>query len=131
MSNNNYHKSATKDIRPFFATATLEEAVDGAQIRLFEDHPFTDAAAFTIEEQEVPRLAIAIRPNISEATLAGGAISRSKLVLAISAVNPFLKKTVLVQKVSLSKEAPTEVVVGAEVLERLGGGANITIEVAL
>jgi len=131
MTSVKYHKSATKDIRPFFATATLEEAVDGAQIRLFEDQPFTDAVSFTIEEQEVSRLAIALKPNVNEATLAGGAISRNKLALAITAVNPFLKKTVLVQKVLLSKEAPDEVVIGSEVLERLGGGSNITIEVAL
>lgn len=131
MSNAKYHKSATKDIRPFFAAATLEEAVDRAQIRLFEDQPFTDAVAFTIEEQEVSRLAIVVKPNVSEATLAGGAISRNRLALAITAVNPFLKKTVLIQKVLLSKEAPDEVVVGAEVLERLGGGANVTIAVVL
>lgn len=131
MTNANYHKSATKDIRPFFAAATLEEAVDGAKIRLFEDQPFTDASTFSIEEQEVQRLAIVVKPNISEATLAGGAIPRNKLALAITAVNPFLKKTVLVQKVSLAKEAPDEVVIDAEVLERLGGGANMTIEVVL
>ena len=44
---------------------------------------------------------IVVKPNVSEATLAGGAISRSKLALAITAVNPFLKKTVLMQKVLL------------------------------
>lgn len=131
MSSANYHKSATKDVRPFFAAATLEEAVDHAQIRLFDDQPFTDAVSFTIEEQEVPRLAVVVKPNLSEATLAAGTISRSKLALAITAVNPFLKKTVLIQKVSLSKEAPDEVAIGAEVLERLGGGSNVTIEVAL
>ncbi|PMS14331.1 hypothetical protein C0Z18_32145 [Trinickia dabaoshanensis] len=131
MSNMSYHKSATKDVRPFFGAASLEEAVDNAQIRLFEDQPFTDAVSFTIEEQEVPRLAVVVKPNLSEATLAGGAIARGKLALAITAVNPFLKKTVLIEKVLLSKEAPDEIAVGAEVLERLGGGANVTIEVAL
>ena len=131
MTKASYHKSATKDIRPFFAAATLEEAVDGAQIRLYEDQPFTDAISFTIEEQEVPRLAIVVKPNVSEATLAGGAISRNKLVLAITAFNPFLKKTVLIRKVLLSTESPDEVAIGVEVLERLGGGSNITIEVAL
>lgn len=131
MSSSKYHKSATKDIRPFFAAATLEEALDGAQIRLFEDQPFTESVAFTIEDQEVARLAIVVKPNISEATLAGGSVARNKLMLAVSAVNPFLKKTVLVQKVLLSNEAPDEVPIGAEVLERLGGGSNITIEIAL
>lgn len=131
MTNTTYHKSASKDVRPFFAAATLEEAIDRAQIRLFEDQPFTDATSFTIDEQEAPRLALAVKPNLSEATLAGGAIARSKLALAVTAVNPYLKKTLLIHKVSLAKPAPGEIAIGAEVLERLGGGANITVEVAL
>lgn len=126
-----YHKSASKDVRPFFGAATLEEAVDGAQIRLFEDQPFTDSTSFTIEEHEVVRLALVVKPNLSEATLAGGSITRNKLALAVTAFNPFLKKMVLVQKVPLIKSVPEEIPIGAEVLERLGGGSNITIEVAL
>ncbi|MCW5665453.1 MAG: hypothetical protein KIT35_16595 [Piscinibacter sp.] len=126
-----YHKSASKDVRPFFEAATLEEAIAGAQIRLFENQPFTDAASFVIEEQEVSRLAIAVKPNLSEATLDGGSIKRSKLTLAVTAFNPFLKKTSLVGKFPLAKPAPDEIAIGAEVLERLGGGSNITIEIAL
>lgn len=126
-----YHKSASKDVRPFFEAATLEEAIAGAQIRLFENQPFTDAASFVIEEQEVSRLALAVKPNLSEATLDGGSIKRSKLTLAVTAFNPFLKKTSLVGKFPLAKSAPDEVAIGAEVLERLGGGSNITIEIAL
>lgn len=131
MSTSKYRKSATKDIRPFFGAAALEEALGGAQIRLYEDQPFTEATSFIVEEQEVPKLAIALRPNLSEATLAGGGINRNKLALAVTAVNPFLKRTVLVQKIAMSNEAPEEIPVGAEVLEKLGGGASVTIEVAL
>jgi len=131
MPNTKYHKSATKDVRPFFEAAALEEAADGAQIRLFDDQPFTEASSFTIEEQEVSRLALVVKPNIDEATLAGGAISRGRLALAVTAVNPFLKRTVLVHKVLLSKEVPDEVPIGPEVLDELGGGSNVTIEVAL
>lgn len=131
MTNVRYHKSASKDVRPFFEVATLEEAVDGAQIRLFENQSFTDTTSFIVEEQEVLRLALAVKPNLSEATLAGGSISRGKLALAVTVVNPFLKKTVLVHKASLAKPVPDEVTIGAEVLERLGGGSNISVEVAL
>jgi hypothetical protein len=131
VTNPKYHKSASKDVRPFFEAATLEEAIDGAQIRLFENQPFTESTSFIVEEQEVPRLALAVKPNLSEATLAGGSISRGKLALAVTVVNPFLKKTVLVHKASLAKPAPDEITIGAEVLERLGGGSNITVEVAL
>lgn len=131
MTNPKYHKSASKDVRPFFEAATLEEAIDDAQIRLYENQPFTEVTSFIVEEQEVPRLALAVKPNLNEATLAGGSISRGKLALAVTVVNPFLKKTVLVHKASLAKPAPDEITIGAEVLERLGGGSNITVEVAL
>lgn len=131
MTQQKYHKSASKDVRPFFGAATLEEALEGAQIRLFEDKPFTDTTAFTIEDKDVPRLAIVVKPHLREETLNGGSIKRGKLTLAITAANSFLKKTVLVHKVSLAKAAPEEIAVGAEVLERLGGGSNMTVEVAL
>mgnify|MGYP000926501803 CR=1 FL=1 len=131
MTNAKYHKSASKDVRPFFEAATLEEALDGAQIRLFENQPFTDATSFIVEEQEVSRLLLRVKPSLNEATLAAGSISRSKLVLAITVVNPFLKKTELVHKASLAKASLDEIAIGAEVLERLGGGSNITVEVVL
>lgn len=131
MANTKYHKSATKDVRPFFEAAALEQATDGAQIRLFEGQPFTEAASFTIEEQEVPRLALVVKPNISEATLAGGSVARGRLALAVTAANPFLKRTALVHKTLLSKEVPEEISIGPDVLDELGGGSNLTIEVAV
>jgi hypothetical protein len=126
-----YRKSATKDVRPFFGTARLEQALDRATIRLFEDTPFVENTSFIVEEQDASRLAIAVRPSLSEEALAGGGIPRASLALAVTAVNPFLKRTVLVDKLLLSARTANEVHVGSEVLERLGGGANLTIEVAL
>ena len=131
MSGAKYKKSATRDIRPFFGAASLEQALDAAQIRLFEDQPFTDATTFTVEEQDAAKLSIALRPNLTEALLASGAIARGKLVLAITAYNPFLKRTVLIHKAALSGHAPDEIAIGPETLERLGGGARMTVEVAL
>lgn len=131
MSTPTYHKTATRDVRPFFATANLEVALDGASICLYEGQPFTDATVFTVEEQDVTRLAITVRPNLDEAALVGAPITRRQLSLAITAVNPFLKRTVVVHRVSLAKDRPTEFLIGSEVLEELGGGANLTIDLAL
>ena len=36
MTSITWRKSATKDVRPFFGTATLESSVDLAEIRLYE-----------------------------------------------------------------------------------------------
>ncbi len=126
-----YHKSEQRDIRPFFGAAALGRALDGAQIRIYEDQPFTEAVAFVIEEQDIPRLSVAVRPNLSEALLKASSIPREELALAITAINPFLKKALLVTKVALVKPAPEEVAIGAEVLEKLGNGSTMTVEVAL
>lgn len=131
MSSPKYHKSATRDVRPFFETATLEESLAATQIRLFEDQPFTDASSFTIEAQDVSRLSILLRPSVTEATLASASIPRSKLLLAVTAANPFLKRTELVCSMSLKNETPGDITIGSEALERLGGGSNITIETVL
>jgi hypothetical protein len=127
----NWRKSASRDIRPFFGVATLEQAVEGAQVRLFEESLFTDATAFIVEEQEVAKLSITLRPNLDEAAIAAASIPKAKLVLAVTALNPFLKKTCVVLKAPLSGNVPDEVTIGSEVLEQLGGGSNMTIEVAL
>jgi len=76
-------------------------------------------------------LAIVLRPSITEATLASAAIARSKLVLAVTAVNPFLKRTELVYHIVLKDDVPGDIAVGSEVLERLGGGSNMSIETVL
>jgi hypothetical protein len=131
VSASTYHKSATRDVRPFFEAATLAEAVDRAQIRLFEDQPFTESSVFVLEEQEVAKLSIAIKPNLAEVALNSGSIQRSKLALAITAANPYLKKTVLVAKIPLASGVPEQVDIGKEVLEQLGGGGNLTIEVVV
>lgn len=131
MSSSKYRKSATKDVRPFFEVAELEKCLQEAQIRLFEGQDFTAEAAFTIEEQDVRRLSVAVRPNITEAVLDSASIARAELVLAVTAVNPFLKKTVLVQRTSLKSDVPGDIAVGSEVLKQLGGGSHMTVEVAL
>jgi hypothetical protein len=132
MTTATYRKSATKEIRPFFGLATLENALDHAQIRLFEDQPYTDANSFTVEEHDVRRLNITLRPNIDAKALISGSASAKKLLLAVTALNPFMKRTALVLKLPLANNsAVDEVCVGAEMLDSLGGGSSVTIEIAL
>lgn len=126
-----YHKSATRDVRPFFSAATLEDALGRAQIRLFDDQPFTDSTTFSVEEQDQQRLALVVRPNVDAGALKSSPISTSKLELVVSATNTFLKRTVLVCRSRLDAPMPSDIAVDAEVLERLGGGSNLTIQVAL
>ncbi len=131
MTTVTYHKSATKDVRPFFGAASLETALDRAEIRLFDDQQFTQAASFVIEEQDVRRLSITVRPKLDERLIGVGPVPRAKLILAITAFNPFLKRTISVSTTDLSGPPPEQVSIGPEVLDRLGGGLSMTVEVAL
>jgi hypothetical protein len=126
-----WHKSASRDIRPFFGTAAIEQAVQGAEVRLFDDAAFSVEESYVIEPHDAPRLNVVVRPNIDKAAVASGSIPKSKLELVISAFNPFLKRTCPVLRASMSNAIPEEVVVGAEILERLGGGSTLSVDVAL
>lgn len=131
MSKVHWRKSATKDVRPFFGAATLETALDIAEIRLYENALFSGETAFQIEPHDVERLCIAVRHNLSSEALSSGSMRKSDLLLSITALQPFLKKTCVVAALPLSAKVPDEVAIGDEVLSKLGGGSNIKVEVAL
>lgn len=131
MNTITYHKSATKDVRPFFGAASLEDALSRAEIRLFDDQPFTPATSFTVEETDLRRLNIAVRPNLNDQLLAAAVVPRKKLVLAVTAFNPFMKRTLSVLKAPMSVAPPAEVPIGTEVVEQLGGGSTMTVDLAL
>lgn len=129
MSNITWRKSATKDVRPFFGAATLEKSVDLAEIRLYEDGPFMADTAHAVEPAEAAILNVALRPNL--ALPAELPMAKGDLVLAVTAVQPFMKKTVVVATFKASGKIPDEITVGADIIDQLGGGSNVNIEVAL
>lgn len=131
MSKITWHKSAVKDVRPFFGAATLEESLGGAEIRIYDDAPFTSEIAFSIEPEQASKLSIAVRPNLNAAAIDGGALKKDKLQLAVTAVHPFLKRTILIGQFPLSGKIPDEITIEAEVIERLGGGSNMNVELVL
>lgn len=129
MSSITWRKSATKDVRPFFGAATLESSVELAEIRLYEDGPFMADTAHAVEPSDGQPLEIVIRPNL--ALPADMPMAKGDLVLAVTAVQPFMKKTVVVDARKVSGKIPDEIAIGSDVIDTLGGGSNLTIEVAL
>lgn len=129
MSNITWRKSATKDVRPFFGAATLESSVELAEIRLYEDGAFMADTAHAVEPSASQPLDIVIRPNLAlpdEMPMAKG-----DLILAVTAVQPFMKKTIVVETHNASGKIPHEIVVSSDIIDKLGGGSNVNIEVAL
>lgn len=131
MNKVNWHKSAARDVRPFFGAATLEGSLEASEIRLFEDSPFSVETSFVVEPQDAERLCLSIRPNLNAAGLASGSIKKGDLVLAVAAAQPFMKKTCLVATVPMTGRLPEEIPIGDEILAQLGGGSNINVHVAL
>jgi hypothetical protein len=128
----NWHKTETREVRPFYEVADLTDALRAAEIRLFDGSPFVAQDSFSLGDQELRRLSPSIKPNLDlQKVKSSKAIKPSQLALVVSATNPFLKRTRLVAKTPLSQAPDEEYPVEAEVLEALGGGANLQVDISL
>jgi hypothetical protein len=131
MSKVNWRKSATKDVRPFFGAVSLADSMLLAEIRIDEDGPFSVDTAFIIEPAEISKLRPTIRLNFDQTAMNFGSVDKSDLVLAVTAVQPFMKKTIVIATFEIDEHLPDEVQIDAAVLQSLGGGSNLDIELAL
>lgn len=131
MSKITWRKSASKDVRPFFGAAVLENSVDAAEIRLFEDSEYSGDSIYPVDPADASKLLVSVKPNLDPTTLATGSIKKSDLVLAVSVLQPFLKRTIVVGQFPITRALPDEIAISADILEQLGGGANAVVELAL
>ena len=131
MSKVIWHKSAIKDVRPFFGAVSLEDSMSLVELQINEDGPFSTGPAFVIEPGDVSKLRLTARLNFNQSALSFDVVKRGDLVIAVTAVQPFMKKTVVVANFAIDKDLPEEIVVNDEVLAALGGGSNINIDIAL
>jgi hypothetical protein len=131
MSKVIWHKSAIKDVRPFFGTVSLEDSMSLAELQINEDGPFSIGPAFVIEPGDVSKLRLTARLNFNQSALSFDVVKRGDLVIAVTAVQPFMKKTVVVATFAIDNDLPEEIIVNDEVLAALGGGTNINIDIAL
>lgn len=131
MSKVNWRKSAIKDVRPFFGTVSLEESMSLAELQINEDGPFSPEPAFVIEPGDVSKLRLTARLNFNQAALSFDVVKRGDLVLAVTAVQPFMKKTIVIATFAIDKDLPDEITIDDEVLAALGGGSNMNIDLAL
>jgi hypothetical protein len=122
-----WFKSEARDVRPFFELESLEPALSHCSIRIYENMPFTKSDSFVINDQDIARLDIAIRPTIDKSLIQSCPKAiRDKLILAVRTTNPFLKRNEIAKHALNS--VPEEIAIGSEVLERLGGGSNLDID---
>ena len=130
--NVNWYKSETREVRPFFEVESVEEALRDAEVRLFDEAPFLGTESYLLNEQELRRLSPVVRPRLDVSRIKGNrTVNARDLVLVVSATNPFLKRTRLIGQHNVAGKLPEEIAVGAEVLDALGGGANLEMDVTL
>jgi hypothetical protein len=130
--NVNWHKSESRDIRPFFGVESLEDALDNAEIKLYDSSEFSGSESFVVGDEDIWRLKPVIRFNLSaEAIRRCPEVKPADLSLVITLVNPFLKKSLVVARYPLNSEYPPEFPLPVDLLDEVGGGADIAINVAL
>lgn len=131
MSKVIWRKSAIKDVRPFFGVVSLEDSLSSAELQINEDGPFSPEPVFVIEPGDVSKLRLTVRLNFSQAALNFDAVKKGDLVLAVTAVQPFIKKTIVIATFAIDKDLPDEITIEDEVLAALGGGSNMNLDLAL
>ena len=101
--------------------------MDAAEIRLFEDARFSPDPSFVVEPSDVEKLAISIRLNLNQ-KLIFETVKKGDFVLAVTAVQPFLKKTRVVGTFPMDEDIPGEIAIGDEVLADATGTEKFPCE---
>lgn len=128
----NWHKTETREVRPFYEVAELADVLRGAEIRLFDGAPYVAQDSFSLGDQELRRLAPSVKANLDVQRIKSSKVIKpSHLALVVSASNPFLKRTKVVNKTLLSEPPLDEYSIESEVLDALGGGENLQIDLSI
>jgi hypothetical protein len=127
-----WHRTEPRDVRPFFETVKAENALADTGIRLFaNDDTFFDPS-FDLDEIDFQKLEPVVYITMVDPTLwMPDGLSANDLELVLIARHSFLKRSEVVSRHSLAGIIPSEIPIESDMLERLGGGRNLQITLAL
>lgn len=129
---NEWHRSEPREIRPFFAAAKAETALDLSGIRLTEGGDVTQDTALTIEEGDLKALTPVILPAVVNPQLwMPTDLSPAEVNLVLLARQPLLKRSEVLGRYPLDASIPEELEVPPETLAAMGGGRNTQFTLAL
>jgi hypothetical protein len=130
--NMHWRRSEPKTLRPFFAIQTVEATTHNATIIIAKGATAVEDEVIDVDEIDLRQLQIAILPNIvpSDGWLPAG-FAKDELGLVIFGRSSFLKNSIVIGSHSLDGRIPEQIVVPADVLQRLGGGRELRLTVAL
>jgi hypothetical protein len=129
---NEWHRSEPREIRPFFAAAKAEAALELSGIRLCEGGDTTQDTTLTIEEGDLKALMPVVLPAVVNPQLWMPAdLSPADVHLVLLARQPLLKRSEVLGRYPLDSSIPDELEVPPETLAAMGGGRNTQITLAL
>ena len=127
-----WQRTEPREIRPFFAIAKAEAALENTGIRLNADADISQETAFDVGEDDYRSLSPVVIPSLTNPQLwLPDQLSTSDVALVLIVRQPLLKRTEVVARYRLDEEIPDELEITEEVLVRFGGGRNLQITLAL
>ena len=127
-----WHREEPREVRPFFHAIDAEESLDACGIRLFDGTDVRTETSYDLDEIDFKKLSPAVQivlPDPQQWLPKG--LAKDDLELVLVARHSFLKRSELVESVSLTEAIPDEWNVGPEILARMGGGRNLELTLAL
>ena len=127
-----WHREEPREVRPFFHAIDAEESLDACGIRLFDGTDVRTETSYDLDEIDFKKLSPAVQivlPDPQQWLPEG--LAKDDLELVLVARHSFLKRSELVESVSLTEAIPDEWNVGPEILARMGGGRNLELTLAL
>jgi hypothetical protein len=127
-----WRRQEPREVRPFFSSIQAQDALLETGIRLYENGDVTTESTFELDEIDFKKLAPVVSVVVANPkTWLSDGLTTQDLNLVLIARHGFLKRSKIINQVSLSKIKTTEWEVGPESLAALGGGRNIQITLAL
>jgi hypothetical protein len=127
-----WRRSEPRVVRPFFAADRAKDAAAQAQLRLFEGAQFGTESSHYLDELEMRRVRITVRPNLAPiGTWLPNTYSGADFCLVVLLGNAFLKNSEVVFRLSLDEELPEEIPIPAIAVQNAGGPRNLDVEIAL
>jgi hypothetical protein len=132
MATTTWHREEPREVRPFFRVIQAEVALHASGIRLFDDTDTRYETSFDLDEIDFKKLAPVVHIVLADpAGWLPADLGKDDLELVLIARHAFLKRSEQIHSIALGAAIPNEWAVGADVLERLGGGRNLELTLAL
>jgi hypothetical protein len=132
MATKQWHREEPREVRPFFTMIDAERCIEKSSMRLFAGGDILTDPSFELDEIDFKKLDPIVYPTVADpiSWLPSG-LAADDLDLVLIARHGFLKRSEILESISLGAAVPASWPVGSEALSRLGGGRNLQLTLAI